>query len=137
MELYLFKNLNGTFTPCHSSDHDKAKKLKAGEEYLCKVTRPRNIKFHRKYFALLNLAFDNQDQFSVFDRFREAVTIAAGYTERKGHLDGTTRLEAKSISFGSMDEDEFIELYSSTLDVIIKVLGVTSHEIEQNIQEFF
>ena len=95
--------------------------------------------FLRKYFALLNLAYDFWDPperepdkewkkgvnpGKSFERFRKDVAIMAGFYDPVYRMNGDVVLEAKSISFASMDEDEFADLYSKTIDVLIdKVYG--------------
>ena len=115
--------------PCHQSDLDAIKKLPT-DPLRVKVTRPRNVAFHRKLFALFNYLYDiwepdegNQVGEKCFDRFRQDLTILAGFYEQHVRLDGSTRVEAKSISFGKMDQDEFEELYSKVIDVGIKYVA--------------
>ena len=55
-----------------------------------------------------------------FDRFRKDIIVLAGYYDATYRLNGDTRIEAKSISFGSMSEDEFEKLYSACVDVILQ-----------------
>lgn len=113
--------------PAHQSDLDAIKKLPNNEPVRVKITRVRNVQFHRKYFALLNYAFDcwepdenNQVGEKNFDRFRADIIILAGFYKQYVRLDGSTRIEPKSISFAKMGQDEFDELYQRTIDVIIK-----------------
>ncbi len=90
----------------------------------------RNVLFHRKYFALLNIGFDNwtpgeiNSKYGVpeknFDRFREDLAIMCGYFNLVIRLDGTSRPEAKSISFAKMDQEMFEDLYSKTINKLIK-----------------
>ena len=90
----------------------------------------RNILFHRKYFALLNIGFDNWEPGEInskygvpeknFERFRADLTILAGFYENTIRLDGSVRIEPKSISFAKMTAEEFADLYSKTIDVLIK-----------------
>ena len=58
-EIYLVKSFDGKFTPAQDSDYEMAKNIKAGDTYKFKFSKPRNIKFHRKFFALINLVFQN------------------------------------------------------------------------------
>ena len=99
------------------------------------VKRIRNVDHHRKYFALLNLAYDYWEPFIApydipswagdlqpqknFDRFRKDIAILAGFYEITSRLNGELRVEAKSISFANMDQDEFEDLYDKTLNVIL------------------
>ena len=61
MELTLIKQFDNSFKLAYDSDFEKAKKIKPLKEVKCKITQPRNIKFHRKFFALINLVYDNQE----------------------------------------------------------------------------
>lgn len=92
--------------------------------------KARNSKFHRKFFALLTIGFDAWEP-SIedtswgtpqknFEQFREDVTILAGYYTLDVRLDGSTRVSAKSISFANMGEEEFEQLYSKVVDVILQ-----------------
>ncbi|MDN0113185.1 DUF1367 family protein [Yersinia intermedia] len=53
-----------------------------------------------------------------FDAFRRWTTIQAGYYAIIQMPDGSQFKEPKSISFASMDDTEFAELYKATLDVL-------------------
>lgn len=101
---------------------DLAEELSDGE-YAVDLRRPRNYKFLKKYFALLNAAYSLWDTPEGVERsrdsFREEVIIKAGYFEHVFSIDGTFKLKAKSISFAKMEEPEFEQLYSKTIDVIL------------------
>jgi hypothetical protein len=112
---------------------ENAKKLVAsvalGEGFSVEAKKARNIKFHRLFFALLNFAFEMWDppedrQFrgqpiqKNFERFREEVLILAGHYDPVYSLDGSLKLEAKSIAFANCDEHEFREVYGAVLNVV-------------------
>lgn len=109
----------------------RLKNLEAGELCEIDVKLPRNSKYHRKYFALLTLGFEHWDAGRKhksykgvevqknFDRFREDITVLAGYYDQVFGIDGKMKLVAKSISFGSMQQDEFEQLYSATINVLL------------------
>ena len=89
---------------------------------------PRNPRFHRKFFALLNIGFEAWEPTLTheghvvekdFEQFRVDVTILAGHYVQTWTLDGEMRLRAKSISFASMDDAEFERVYSSVADVLL------------------
>lgn len=107
------------------------------EEVRVSITRPRNLDFHRKLFALVRFAFDHYEPEpdqeweakwgmtpeKNFDRFRREVIMLAGYT--KAHYSvGKDKIivEPKSISFAAMSEDEFAELYRKVLRVVWKLI---------------
>jgi hypothetical protein len=137
MEIYLVKTLGGVFKPSHDSDYQKFKKLKVDQTYVCKVSQPRNVKFHRKYFALINLVYSNQERYDNSDDLRHDLTIASGYYRRSVDLQGNEVKKAKSISFAKMTEFEFSELYSATLDAIVKYFGFDKEAMIEEIEQFF
>jgi hypothetical protein len=121
--------------------HDEAaaafiQKMKAGELTHADFKRVRNYKFHKKYFALLDFAFEQWEPSGELtyqgmpvaknkERFRKDVAILAGFFESTVNLKGEVRLEAKSISFAQMDEIEFEALYSKTIDVVLQRILTT------------
>ena len=133
----LVKQLNNTLKCAYDSDYDKIKKLKAGEFYNCTISQPRNIKFHRKFFALIKMIFDNQEIYKSADRLRKDLLIEAGYVEVWRDFSGAIQREAKSISFAKMSEEEFSELYSRVLDEIVENFNFDRKDIIQNIEQYF
>lgn len=136
-EAFLIKVSDTTLTAATQHDADELKHIKLGDPTRVKFTRVRNYRFHKKFFALLNFAFDywepdpaNQVGEKNFDQFREDIIILAGHYEQWIRLDGATRVVAKSIAFTNMSEDEFEELYAKTIDVIFKYVltGYTGDE---------
>ena len=122
-------------TPLYNSGYDNYQKLKIGWEGEVTFVQKRNYLFHKKYYALINMAFQNQDSFNNVTHYRKYLTCKAGfYTAYE--TDKGTFIEADSISFASMDELEFSDLYSKMIDVIIQEIGVTSEKITANLVEF-
>lgn len=103
---------------------------KLGQTIHADFKRTRNPMFHRKFFALVRLSFEAWEpgeitsQYGVpeksFERFRKDLIILSGHYRVVIRLDGSTQIEPESISFGSMDQDEFESLYSSVVDVVLK-----------------
>jgi hypothetical protein len=56
-EIFLIKQ-GRSLVPANESDSEAMAKLKSGQIYKADVVAPRNLQFHRKSFALLNLAFE-------------------------------------------------------------------------------
>lgn len=128
-DILLTKTMAG-LVPADQSTADYLAKVKLGAILHGSFVKARNGQFLRKYFALLNVVYEMWEPGEVtsqhgtpqknFDRFRGDLTIMAGYYEVVIRVDGTTRIEPKSISFANMEEDEFEALYSRTIDVILK-----------------
>lgn len=129
MELYLKKTQIGLV---HSDEisAEALEKYRNGSLLLCKIVQPRNQKFHAKFFALLSVGFRYWEPGEIdskygqpeknFEQFRKDVTILAGFYTVDTRLDGSVRVNAKSISFAKMSEDEFAELYNKVINVLLK-----------------
>lgn len=137
MDISLIKQSDQTFKAAYDSDWEKVLKVRVGEIYKCQITKPRNYKFHKKYWALLNMCYDNQQLFDHIDDLRRELTIAAGYFDTYHGLDGGLVKQARSISFAEMDEFEFEGLYEKTKDVITIHFHFTNESIEQNIHMYY
>ena len=66
------------------------------------------------------------------ERYRKDVTILAGYYTSVFDLAGNLRLEAKSISFAQMEEEEFAKLYSDVINVILRHVPETYSQSDIN-----
>jgi len=119
VKVYMKKQLNGALTPDDEYATELLRGIKTGSVVHVDISKPRNIQFLRKYFALLGIAFENQERYTDFESFREEVIIASGFYTKHAHLDGTESKHAKSISFARMDDLEFNQLYQRTIDAII------------------
>lgn len=123
----------GGFMPQDDDSCEALSVIGLGKVIRVKFTQPRNLKFHRKFFALVNFAFSHWEPGELEDtrwtgvvpekskgRFRKDLIIMAGYYDATFRIDGTTRIEAKSISFARMGQEEFDKLYSSVINVVLK-----------------
>lgn len=120
--------------------------IKNGEIVSAEIKRPRNYEFHKKFFALLNYAFECWEPEDLtykgkpvgknFDRFRKDIITLAGYYDLVTNIKGEVKAEAQSISFGKMKEDEFEQLYSKTINVIIKqvLTNYTREDVDRVIE---
>ncbi len=131
--------------PCYPEDYDETKKLKVGVVYEAEIRVPRNYQFHKLFFALLNTGYayipgEVQDKyFKSIDGFRKSVLIAAGFTKTFWSVKHQAFLEeAESISFSSMDEARFREVYDRCKDVVFSLISryVSVEEFESNLANF-
>jgi hypothetical protein len=134
MEIYLRNTLTGLI-PLYPMDHDEKRKLKLGKDYLAKITLPRNLGFHKKFFALFNIAYQNSRLDMSEKAYRHYLTIKAGYYTAYQTPKGVY-YEPDSISFDSMEQDDFEAFYQRFLDKVIEEIGCTSAEIELQLIEF-
>lgn len=130
MEVLLIKRADGSFVPADAEQAELAARLPVGKVIRSDLKRMRNPRFHRKFFALLQIGYESwepplkeyrgHEVQATFDQFRATVTILAGYFDVSTSLNGRVRVTPKSISFGSMPEEEFEQLYSKAIDVLLQ-----------------
>ena len=127
-ELMLTKTPGGTLAPADGPSADYIAKMRLGAGLRGEFKRARSIPKHRRMWVLFTFAFDmwdapqleynGQQVAKSLDRFRKDVTILAGYYEAVTNLRGEVRLEAKSLSFANMEQDEFDAVYRAVLTVV-------------------
>jgi len=137
MIITLVKQYDNSFKPAFDEDYDKVKKIKPLALVKTNITQPRNLKFLRKFFGLIDLVYQNQEAYATADELREMITIASGYVDVVYTLDGNSHLEAKSISFAKMKEEEFEQLYSAVLDSIEKYFHFDKQSVRDEIDKQF
>lgn len=144
MEIHLVRTSLG-LQAYGDEDYEELKKIKVGSVVKAKIVQPRNVKFHRKFFAMLNAAWDclteqQRKNLRSKDTFREQLLIISGYAEPLYDMNGQKFLErAKSISFAKMDEPAFNEVYNRCLDTILTILvadGVSQDEFNNILRNY-
>lgn len=128
-EIILIKTPSGALIPADPTASAYIAKLKIGQGVKTKVTKVNNPAFHRKMFVLFNLAFDAWEPgekeykgtpvLKEFERFRKDLVILAGYYDTSIDLNGNVRLQAKSLNFASMEQDEREKVYSAVINVVL------------------
>jgi hypothetical protein len=134
MKIFCRNTISG-LVPLYPSDMDEKRKLKLGEDYEVDIVRPRNLAFHKKFFALLNVGHENTKLDMPFETYRKYLIMKAGFFTAYQTPKGIY-YDPDSISFASMDEDQFRDVYSRVMDKIIEDIGATSAEIERQLIEF-
>lgn len=113
--------------PATDKDREAFGKIQYGETFACKSTDQRNLQHHRKFFALIRLAFDNMPEkfdgyFADENQLRYELIKRAGYFEEYTDFKGNKQYRAKSIAFDKMGQEEFTNLYNRVIDVVIQWL---------------
>jgi Protein of unknown function (DUF1367) len=130
--LNLRKTLTG-FTPADEPSVQAWKRFKLHEIFRSDIVKPRSYKYHKLAFALLNLTYENQEQYTSFEIFRKAVAIAAGHVDELIKLDGEIILLPRSINYDTLDEIEFTLVFGAMMTVCANILhdiGITELEAE-------
>ena len=117
------------------TDFEESKKIGIGN--VVKASAPRNYKFLKKAFALLNIGFENQDRHDKFEVYRKIITIKAGYYDLAPTKDGEPYYLPKSLSYENMSSVDFEKWFTDTLDVISKEISLSSQDIVSELQGFY
>ena len=127
MKIKFIKQAGGLLVPASDLESDKLSKFKTGELYEVDIKLSRNPAFHKKVFSFFNFCFahwkgDNefQSEQKQFDVFREHLTVLAGYYESYHSISGSVRIEAKSLAYSSMSQEEFEQCYIALTNAAMK-----------------
>lgn len=135
---------DGVFYTASDEDYEKARRIKQNTILKCNIVKPRNIHFHRKFFALINTAWDYLTEcqeriYGTKEAFRKTLTVAAGYYEPVMDMEEQRFVKAPlSIAFSSMTEDEFSELYEKVKNILFTYVltNVSPEEFMENLSQF-
>lgn len=104
--IFLRRHL-GALRPIDAIGEEALANIPQGATVKAEITRPRNITFHNKFFALLRVLFPHQNYYPTLTKFRKAVQISLGYCEETKLPSGKIMVEPTSIAFHQMDEAAF------------------------------
>ena len=124
-----------TRTGLHPADDEAAEALKLvgfGDFVECKTKSQRSIEFHRKFMAMLRLAFHNQEAYKSFDHFRFDIMKAAGFYE----LTPGGNIMVYSLSFDRMDNAKFAEIYNGVHSTICEVFEIGDDDFSRELLNF-
>lgn len=130
--------------PLYDSDGEARKKLKPGSVVKCKITLSRNYEFHKKFFALVRLCFDNlpthlADKLGVHNEQDMLKCIKQDLSLFKVvKINGREAIEYGSIAFSAMDNAEFERFYQGAVDLVLYkyMKGTNREDLLQEIEDF-
>lgn len=136
----LCRNTESGLVPMYESDLDNKRRLALGVDYWCEIKLARNYEFHKKFFALIKLAYDNLPEgldarYPNMEALREDLLIRCGYTRRilsrQGYVD-----VADSIAFDKLDQTAFEALYRDIWNEISKNFMPLDEAAEEELIRF-
>jgi hypothetical protein len=146
MTTIYMKKIGKALVPDSDEEAEKLQRFKGVIK--CEITEMRNGPFFRKYWKLISVAFDYASANMIprqhngvevvmcKDQFRKDITVMAGYYDPVFTVHGDVKLEAKSLQWSKMTEEDFAKLYSATIDVILqKVLpGLDEDDLNEALE---
>lgn len=123
MEIWLHRTIHGL-----AAQDDAARaylrKLKLGDVVRCDVIRPRSVKYHRRFFGMLNTVWQACGDWQTVDELLVELKFRAGLVDRQRVVDKATGevlaeiIKPRSISFAAMSDDEFREFVDRCIAII-------------------
>lgn len=129
-KINLTKQQGGVFTCSTQQDYELAKSWKVGQSACGKFDKPRNGKFHRKCFSLLNFVFQNQSQHKNFNDLRSSFCIDAGHIETYFDFNAVRHIRVRSMDYSSLDDADFGILFDKFIDIALLQFGDKMNESE-------
>lgn len=100
-------------------------KLKPRQIVRAEIVRLRSPEQHRLFFALMNVAFEQQSYYATLEDFVGAVKCALGHCHVTVLPDGNVMQQPKSIAFGNMKQDDFQQFFNAAEKFLAEKMGVT------------
>ena len=130
-----FVRLGNRLAPSDIMSDEFLASIPQGKEVLVKIRRARNVKHHRKLFALLNKVKDNSDRWPSVEVLLDELKLATGLAEvRVSLLNGKPYAVPASISFASMAQDKFAAWYDQALVIAARAINTTVEQLEREIE---
>lgn len=136
-ELFLKRTLHG-FTAADEGSQDAMRKFKMGETYRANVVKPRNLRNHRRYWALVNLVYQNTEGYASAELVHAHLKLLAGRCSPVvSKATGETFLVPESISFSAMDEAEFQEFWARCIKAVCEhiIPGIEVDAVQYEIEK--
>jgi len=138
MARFLAQKHLGSLRPTDSAGEDALRKIGNGEVVSIELKRPRNVKHHRLFWALMTIVHENMDEarYPTVEDLVAAIKIAAGLRTRIVLPSGDVGFIPGSIAFHKMDQAAFSDFYDRVCDLIAKhfLPGVTSDQLRAEVE---
>lgn len=126
-EIYLTRTLSG-LAAADDASRDLLRKFKLGTVVLVDIRNPRNIRFHRKFFALLNIVWTAAGDWPKVEDLLRDLKVHIGHVEKhdlvvRSSGEVLSYVVPKSIAFSRMNNDQFETFYERALIGLCELAG--------------
>lgn len=121
--------VHGGLYPATAAEASKLEDMH-GHEVMAKVSKPRNLRYHRKGFALMHAIFGLANTDLTFEVFRKVLVAKAGYGEFIQNGDQLLFVP-KSLAWGKMDETEFNRVCNDILTIALRDYGIDEQSVNR------
>ena len=151
MKVMMVKNAGGMLSPASEIESERLKRFSNGIAYEIDIKggELRNRGFHGKVFKFMTWCFEywkaesTQAEFmceaAQFDHFRKELTKFAGYYDWVVDLKGNMVMQVRSLSYESMSQEEFEQLYIAMTNAAIQNIfnNTTDQAMLDRLYSFF
>lgn len=138
MRVLLIKHFN-SLRPVDQAGEEAFSRYGHGDVVSVEIKKPRNLAFHRLYWALLTIVHDNLDgdRYPTVEDLHAAIKIAVGLRTQIELPDGTIGFIPGSIAFHKMDDLEFGKFFNRVCDLVAKhfLSGVNDADLRMEVQQ--
>jgi hypothetical protein len=132
------KGLGGSLRPVDANGEEALRRIKAGAIVTVEVKQPRNVRFHRMYWGLIHIVWENmpEDRYPSPEDLHAAIKIAAGVRTRIELPNGEVGFIPGSVAFHKMDEAAFHKFYDRVCDLVARnfLPGVDQDELRAEVE---
>jgi hypothetical protein len=109
-----------------------------GEIVAMEARKPRNLKWHRKYWKLMSVIAENSDVLETAEQVHLFVKACLGFGDWV-HVPGASKplFFERSTAFGKMSADDWADYYDKAVGVICRHImpGMLCDDLKQEIEE--
>jgi hypothetical protein len=120
----IFRRIAFSLLPVNREARELIQAVKEGATVFVEIWRPRNMRQHAKYFAVLNNVVEATGKWTSTEdlRFELFKHLKRG-TVRVSIIDNAVDFIPDSMAVASMPKDEFERLYADTMRLLTEWLG--------------
>ncbi len=132
MDVYLKRTLTG-FTAADDASVDAMKGYRIGDVYRADIVKPRNLKNHRRWWALCTIIYQNTEAYGSTEQVSDHLKILSGHCNSvSSEATGQVYLLPKSIAFSSLDELEFQDVFDRAAKAVCEhiIPGINDYDLQ-------
>lgn len=132
-----FRKAFGALRPVDEDGERALRSFRNGDLVQLEIKRPRNLKHMRKFFALMQLVYENQERYATVEALVNAIKISIGHYDVLALPNGDRAQIPKSIAFHAMDQVAFEKFYDQVIKLVVVhfLPHVTEEFLERKIQD--
>ena len=121
--------------PTDDAGREVLRKIGQGEMVSIEIKRPRNLAFHKKFFAMLKIILDNQEHYKSIDDLLDVCKLAIGHYRTIETKMGQIKIPS-SISFAVMDDAAFGEFYDQAVAWVARdvIPGLRRVDLDEEVE---